>query len=168
MRSRRHERGAATTEGLIVSMFLIACFALSIYVYQRYALALGVSSQARASLWARVSTGCEDGEIDGRLRGAYPRYESRQERFVPVYTSLHDTPRIRRELEYREARGTTSPYLGSREYRYATLGSTSCNETPDFPEDDLAWASVDTWCRVSSQCNPEDAARMAGGGREAP
>ena len=156
-------RGAATTEGLIVSVFLIACFALTLFVFKRYAVALRTSAATRQALWARVFEGTDEGDLDTRLSGAYPRYESRVQRLVPVLEPYLDEPRIDWDAERREDRFVSSPYMGSREVRYRTSLGSVVNETPDNVEEELPNAVPDTWCRVSPVCDPSGVVGIGGG-----
>lgn len=158
------ERGAATTEGVIVAVFLILCFALSLFLFKRYALALRTTATARQALWARAVPGTDEGDLDGRLAGAYPSYEARMRQLAPVLEPYHDTPRVDWQREEREDELVSSPYMGAQEIEYRTVLSTVANETPDTPEDDLIQATVDTWCRVSPVCEPGDVGDLVGGG----
>jgi hypothetical protein len=147
---------------MIVSVFLILCFALGMYVYRRYAVALRTTSEARQALWPRVVPGCEEGTFDEDLRGT-PDYASHRERYVPELSEYGDVFREERRYQRGEDRFVTSGYLGSREVTFRTSSSTICNETPETPEERLPRASVDTWCRVSSVCDPSDVDRLVGG-----
>ena len=155
--------GSATTEGVIVAMFLVLCFALALWTYDKYSLAMGVSRDVRTELWSRASPGCDDGAIDSNLVGAGPGYESAQRRLAPVLSPYHDTPRI--EIIESTGRGsrTSSGFLGRIPFAYRSELWTTCNELPDTPEEDLRWATIDTYCRASEiVCTPEQARELAG------
>ena len=146
-------------------MFLILCFALSLFLFKRYAIALRTTAATRQALWARVVPGTNEGALDGRLAGAYPTYEARMRRLAPVLEPYHDTPRIDWQREEREDEFQSSPYMGSRQVEYRSVLATVANETPDHAQDDLVRSTIDTWCRVSPVCEPGDVGRLIGGGR---
>lgn len=158
------ERGAATTEGVIVSMFLILCFALALFVYKRSAVVLRNTATVRQALWAKVVPGSDEGDLDGQLAGAYPTYEARMRALAPVFEPYHDTVRVDVQREERDDAFVTSPYMGARELRFRAELSTVANETPETPEDDLVLGTVDTWCRVSEVCDPSQAFGFISGG----
>ncbi|MBZ0116293.1 MAG: hypothetical protein IT378_01405 [Sandaracinaceae bacterium] len=147
---------------MIVAVFMIACFALCFLLYERYGLALSVAQGVRTELWARASPGCPDGTLDSRLRGAYSRYEVQQVRWAPVLGPFHDTPRVLRVSVSDRGDTTSGEYMGSLPFSFRTTQSTTCNETPDTPEDRFRWASIDTYCRVSDVCDPAEARELAG------
>lgn len=164
-RERRGERGAATTEALIILPFFFIVWGALFFSHRLSEKRVVVNEIARTCAWARMTGGCTEplsprcnftaGEqipndsLEGS-RASLINYDTRIEAFMLDFSDMFG-PYFRPVFGAERDSTVAKPrQLGGGEFGVRTEFSEMCNELPG--EETVPTVSNDSFCQITGWC----------------
>lgn len=142
------QRGSATTEGVIVAIFMAIVFGASIWVARLFVGSLAVGREVRARIDGPSFVGGTEGVVDGARVGHFGPARGLADRWVPLRSSEIDTIRVDRVEATRAVTVERTGPLGGGSEELRWRDSRQRNEVPRAGPEGNWPAMVDTWCRT--------------------
>lgn len=146
----RDESGAATTEGVIVAVFLTTVFALALYLKARHTRVAEMAASVRAEVAAESFAGCRDGR-SATIRSASSGVEAASRSTMPALAVEYDAI-LERAVE---ARGEVRELGGAEVYgrsRFESVRRSECNPVARDVTSAREVAMRQAYCRSTGNC----------------
>lgn len=142
------QRGSASTEGVIVALFLAIVFGASIWVTRLFVASLAMGREVRAAIDGPSFTGGRGGADDHARTSYFAPARARADRWVPLRSIELGTIEIERVRAARSREVERPDVLGGGGEALRWNDSRVRNEVPRAGPDGNWPAMRDTWCRT--------------------
>ena len=148
MRSLRERIGSATTEGVVVALFLAMLFGATIWVARLFVGSLALGREVRAQIDGPSFRGGADGVEDTERTAHFGPALGLADRWVPVRSRELATIKIDRVEGSRSTSVERPRPVGGGSVQLRWEDSRQRNEVPRAGPDGNWPALSDTWCRT--------------------
>jgi hypothetical protein len=150
----RDERGAVTTEGVIVAFFFAIVFGLLMHEVRLYRASRAITTETIADIDAEALRPARGGPPDLRRVELFEPPRPDVERWVPLRAPLIDTLDVSRVPARRTGSVTAPAYVGRRTIDLEYEDARMRDELPRGGAGGNWDAMHDTWCRVEMCAGP--------------
>lgn len=151
----RDERGAVTTEGVIVAFFFAIVFGLLMHEVRLYRAHRAITTETIAEIDAEALRPAPAGAPDTRRLELFAPARPDVERWVPERAALIDTLDVSRTSADHSASVTAPAYVGRRTIDLHYEDARVRDELPRGGAGGNWDAMHDTWCRVDMCAGPD-------------
>lgn len=135
LESRRHARGAALVEGIIVTSMLMTMMAGGLFLHHLYLAQMKAIADARLAAWSQALKGCNSGVDLGAI------WSEAGESSAPIDVDTDSAPAFFGAVSHNSGSASESatPHerVGSKSYKMTFSDSVACDEVPQSQRGDV-------------------------------